>query len=233
MRGNRLMRRVGMRSRLRLRNHEPEAAWGKPCSRDEPDGPQRHDERRAAKRQPNELETPFPRRRLPLVSAWPPGSCPGGTPEEISRGQVRARGRRPRKPCRVASCPSGASKKWPGMRADHWWSDRPEATRGGGDAAGRATPTTSPMPRWGRTGSAWQPGAAPADAGLPPANFLRCPSGTKRQAAATILRWSAGCQRNGKIRASRPLTMSENDKVANAPSHPSYAPNDRDGRAPA
>ena len=36
---------------------------------------------------------------------------PGGTPTEISRGQVRPSGRGPRKPWRVARCPSGASKK--------------------------------------------------------------------------------------------------------------------------
>ena len=71
-----------------------------------------------------------------MVSARPPGSRPGGTPEEISRGQVRASGRRPRKSCRVVPCPSGASKKWSGMRADHWRIDVPEATSGGGDAAG-------------------------------------------------------------------------------------------------
>ena len=52
------------------------------------------------------------------------------------------------------------------------------ATSGGGEAAGRATPRTSSMPRWGMARSAWQPGAAPAAADLPPANLLRRPSGT-------------------------------------------------------
>ena len=45
------------------------------------------------------------------LRAGTPGSGPRGTPEEISRGQVRPSGRRPRKPCRVAPCPNGASKK--------------------------------------------------------------------------------------------------------------------------
>ena len=66
----------------------------------------------------------------------PPGSRPGGTPEEISRGQVRASGRRPRKPCRGAPCPSGASKKWPVMPDDLQRPDLSEATSGDGDAAG-------------------------------------------------------------------------------------------------
>ncbi len=40
-----------------------------------------------------------------------PSSRPGGTPEEISRGQVRPSGRRPRKRRGFDPCPSGASKK--------------------------------------------------------------------------------------------------------------------------
>ena len=46
-------------------------------------------------------------------------------------------------------------------------------------------------------------GAAPAAAGLPPANLLRRPSGTKGQASATILRRSDRCQSNGKNLAAR------------------------------
>ena len=53
-----------------------------------------------------------------MKSPRSPGSRPGGTPEEVSRGQDRASGRRPRKPCRVVSCPSGASKNWPGTLAN-------------------------------------------------------------------------------------------------------------------
>ena len=128
----------------------------------------------------------------------PPGFRPGGTPEEISRGQVRPCGRRPRKPCRAAPRPSGASKKWPVMPNDHQRPGLLEAKGGGGDGVVLATPKTSPMPRWGMARSAWQLGAAPAGAGLPPANFLRRPSGTKSQASATFLRWSARCQRSGE-----------------------------------
>ena len=42
--------------------------------------------------------------------------------------------------------PAGHRRNGPGR----WPSDRPEATSGGGSAAGRATPKNSPMPRWGR-----------------------------------------------------------------------------------
>ncbi len=168
-----------------------------------PRRPPRRDEHKAAKPQPNDLGTPFRCRGGPLVSVWPSGFCPGGTPEEISRGQVRARGRRPRNPCRGSPCPSGASKKWREMLADPWRPALSGATSGDGDAAGRATPKTSPMPRWGMARSAWEPGAAPAGTGLPPANFLRRPSGAKDQASATIFRLPRRCQCNGKILAGR------------------------------
>ena len=85
--------------------------------------------------------------------------------------------------------PAGHRRKWP------------EATSGGGHAAGYTLPKISSMPRWGMVRSAVQPGAAPAGAGLPPANFLRSPSGTKSRASATILRPSAGGHGGGKIRA--------------------------------
>ena len=97
----------------------------------------------------------------------------------------------------MALCPSGASKKWSGMLAGHWLPNRPDATSGGVNVPVRPTPKTSPRPRWGMARSAVKPGAAPAAAGLPPANFPRCPSGTKRQASATSFRWSDGCQRDG------------------------------------
>ena len=65
----------------------------------------------------------------------------------------------------------------------------------------RTAPKASPMPRWGMS-RLRQPGAAPADAGLPPAKFLRRPSGTRSQAATAILRGgTAGCRHNGKILA--------------------------------
>ena len=71
------------------------------------------------------------------------------------------------------------------------------------ETAGWATTKNSPMPRWGMPHWTWQPGAAPAVAGLPPANFLRCPSGTKHQASETFLRWAYGCQGNVKPPAAR------------------------------
>ena len=98
------------------------------------------------------------------------GGCrPGGTPEEISRGQVRGSGRRPRKRSRESRCPGGASKKK--ARSDECW----------GKSCGADAAKTSSMPRWGVARSAVQPGAAPARAGLPPAKFLRRPSGTRRR----------------------------------------------------
>ncbi len=52
--------------------------------------------------QPNFLDISALRTRR---AGGTPGPRPGGTPEEISRGQVRLRGRRPRTPCRLAPCP--------------------------------------------------------------------------------------------------------------------------------
>ncbi len=84
------------------------------------------------------------------LRARTPGSRPGGTPEEISRGQVRTSGRRPRKRCRLDPCPNGASKKM--ARGDE----------GGRKCCGDTPQKTSSMPRWGMARSAAQPGAAPA-----------------------------------------------------------------------
>ena len=66
--------------------------------------------------------TKFPRQSFSHSCQWRPVSRPGGTPQEISRGQVRASGRRPRNHPEVAPCPSGASKKWAnGLSAPWWW----------------------------------------------------------------------------------------------------------------
>ena len=99
---------------------------------------------------------------------------PGGIPQEISRGQARASGRGPR---------------WP-RRTGH-------AQRGIGEVFGGGCPVASPpllvvsgwlggphpgpflrCPAGARSHSARFPGAASAGADLPPANLLRCPSGT-------------------------------------------------------
>ena len=122
---------------------------------------------------------------------------PEGRRRRLAGGKSAPADAAPRKLGRMALCPSGASKKWSGMLAGHGLPNRPDATSSGGNDPVRPTPETSPMPRRGMPCSAGQPGAAPAAAGLPPANFLRCPSGTKRQASATSFRWSDGCHRDG------------------------------------
>ena len=109
-----------------------------------------------------------------------PGPRPGGTPEEISRGQVRRSGRRPRKSCRLAPCPNGASKKM--ARGDAGW------RKCCGDAAPKNF-FDAPLghgPFGGATGGRVR------CADLPPANFLRRPSGTKSKALATIFQPSGG-----------------------------------------
>ncbi|GDY23566.1 hypothetical protein LBMAG56_49130 [Verrucomicrobiota bacterium] len=101
-------------------------------------------------------------------------SRPGGTPEEISRGQVRLSGRCPRKPRRVAPCPTGASKKM--ARGDDGW------RKCCGDTADKNF-FDAPLghgPFGGATG-----GRARC-AGLPPANILRSPSGTRNQPAPAV-----------------------------------------------
>ena len=114
---------------------------------------------------------------------------PEGRRRRLAGGKSAAADAAPGKRAEWLGAPAGHRRKWSAMLDDHWGSDRPEATSGGGEAAGRPTPKISSMPRWGMPCSArQQPGAAPAGAGLPPANFLLGPSGTKSQASATILR---------------------------------------------
>ena len=131
------------------------------------------------------------------MRAGTPGPRPGGTPEEISREPVRLRGRRPRKPCRLAPCPNGASKKM--ARGDEGW------RKCSGDAAAENF-FDAPLGH-GLFGGAT--GGRARGAGLPPANFLRSPSGTKSQVSATILQSSAGGpaeakpSRRARIRPSR------------------------------
>ena len=74
---------------------------------------------------------------------------PGGTPQEISRGQVRASGRRPRKPSREARCPSGASEKFLASAVPQRLRHRSSPRTG---RAARDRPPSraiSSMPRWG------------------------------------------------------------------------------------
>ena len=118
--------------------------------------------------QPKELGTQYPRRCF-LFRACPPVFRPGGTPEEISRGQVRGSGRRPRNPRRVAPCPGGASKKWAGMLAARKHGFGPALAARPAECAARRRRRcggwlrrkTSSMPRWGMAHSAWRPGRHP------------------------------------------------------------------------
>ena len=122
-------------------------------------------------------------------------------PETVPSGSMPQRGIE--EMARVA----GRSLAIRSVRGDERWRD----------VTGSAPPKTSSMPRWGMARSAGQPGAAPAGAGLPPANFLRGPSGTKSKALATILWWSAGGQGSGKILARREDFFPERGCVRGAP----------------
>ncbi len=129
------------------------------------------------------------RRTAYAVRAGTPDSRPGGTPEEISRGQGRPSGRRPRILCLVTPCPNGASKKmaW----GDAWW------RKCCGENAAKDF-FDAPL---GHDFFEGATGGRARSADLPPANFLRSPSGTKSKAMATILRPSAVGQGSGKILA--------------------------------
>ena len=148
-------------------------------------------------------------RKAAALLAGMPGSRPGGTPEEISRGQGCARGRRPRKPCPVAPCPSGASKKMD--RGDGWW------RKYSVDRTPQKNFFDAPLghgPFGGATGGRAR------GAGLPPANFLRSPSGTKNEAVATIL-WSSACDMgSSKILASRGFFHQADDRISPPPIRP-------------
>ena len=120
-----------------------------------------------------------------LATIRPPEDCrrrlalrPGGTPQEISRGQGRASGRSPRLPPRTGHAPAG-------HRRSFW--HRPlrsfsaPARRLGQIASPGSSVQPGPFlrcPAGARSHSARFPGAASAGADLPPANLLRCPSGT-------------------------------------------------------
>ncbi len=130
----------------------------------------------------------FPSRRD--AGGVSPGASPRQRtppPEIVPRGSVPQRG--------IEEMVRDAGRSLADRRArgdERWWR-----------RCGLVARKTSSMPRWGMARLAWQPGAAPAGADLPPANFPRRPSGTKSQASATILRWSDGGQQHGKILAAR------------------------------
>ena len=120
-----------------------------------------------------------------LAISRPPENCrrrlalrPGGTPQEISRGQARASGRSPRLPRRTGHAPAG-------HRRNIWrrtLRSRSSTTRPLGQvrppAIGRYPGPFLRCPAGARSHSARFPGAASAGADLPPANLLRRPSGT-------------------------------------------------------
>ena len=112
-------------------------------------------------------------------------------PEEISRGQVRPSGRRPRKRGWLAPCPNGASKKM--GRSGEWW----RAFHG----ENAAKDFFDAPPGHGRFGRAT--GGHARCACLPPANLLRSPSGTKNKALATVFWSSARGQGRARILARR------------------------------
>ena len=104
---------------------------------------------------------------------------PGGTPEEISRGQARASGRGPRLPRRTGHAPEGHRRSF--------WRRPPRSSSAttrrlgpiGSPAIGPHPGSFLRCPAGARSHAARFPGAASAGADLPPANLLRRPSGTE------------------------------------------------------
>ena len=120
----------------------------------------------------------------PAISS-PPENCrrrsvprPGGTPQEISRGQARASWRSPRLPRRTGHAPAGHRRNF---------SHRPRrSVSATALSLGPVEPPAIGLHSWpflrcpagAPNHSARFPGAASATADLPPANLLRRPSGT-------------------------------------------------------
>ncbi len=103
---------------------------------------------------------------------------PGGTPQEISRGQARPSGRGPRLTRLTRHAPAGHRRSF--------WRGPPRNFSSTARRLGRiGPPVIGPhpgaflrCPAGARSHLARFPGAASAGAALPPANILRCPSGT-------------------------------------------------------
>ena len=104
---------------------------------------------------------------------------PGGTPQEISRGQARASGRGPRLPRQTGHAPAGHRRSF--------WRRPRRSVLATPRRLGPVGPLASDQhpgpflrcPAGARSDPARFPGAASAGADLPPANLLRCPSGTE------------------------------------------------------
>ena len=120
-----------------------------------------------------------------LATIGPPENCrrrlafgPGGTPQEISRGQARASGRGPRSPRQPGHAPAGHQRSF--------WRRPPSsisATTRRLEQLGPPAIGQRPGPFLRCPAGAWRhsaplPGAASAGPDLPPANLLRRPSGT-------------------------------------------------------
>ncbi len=86
----------------------------------------------------------------PRRSRQRPVPVPEGRRRRLAGGKSARADAAPGNRATWLGAPTGHRRKWP------------EATRGGGNAAGRPPPKTSSMPRWGMARSAAQPGAAPA-----------------------------------------------------------------------
>ena len=120
-----------------------------------------------------------------LATIGPPENCrrrlafgPGGTPQEISRGQARASGRGPRLPRQTGHAPAGHRRSF--------WRRPPRTVSATTRRLGPVGPPASDQhsgpflryPAGARSDPERFPGAASAGADLPPANLLRRPSGT-------------------------------------------------------
>ena len=103
---------------------------------------------------------------------------PGGTPQEISRGQARFSGRGPRFPRRTGHAPAGHRRSF--WRRPSRSSTLKTRRLGpvGPAAVGQPTGPFLRCPAGARSHWARVPGAAAAGADLPPANLLWRPSGT-------------------------------------------------------
>ena len=110
---------------------------------------------------------------------------PGGTPQEISRGQARASGRGPRLPRQTGHAPAGHRRSF--------WRRPRRSVSATTRRLGPVGPLASDQhpgpflrcPAGARSDPARYPGAASAGADLPPANLLRCPSGTEAGCSCT------------------------------------------------
>ena len=103
---------------------------------------------------------------------------PGGTPQEISRGQARASGRGPRLPRRTGYAPAGHRRSFWRRPPRNLSATTRRLWQIGSPAMGQRPGPVLRCPAGARRHSARFPGAASAGADLPPANLLRRPSGT-------------------------------------------------------